>query len=402
MPPACDSAAGQEAALRNSRPLRFLAMVLLLWAGMRIALVGGLPGSATEEKAPARKAGSPVPRPTHPALIAPMQRWQMPGAGTPMLTATPPDIGPSGGPESGARLVENPGAGIMSVPIAFAARRPLAEVPGGVSPPILPPTLARSPAPVQPSAAAFGEAGPGDAAPPATLTPVPPPPVPPWPADTEGRPHKWTGSAWLLWREKAASTGLGSGGQLGGAQAGIRVDRLLGGENGPAPLSLYGRLSGALRAPVAPEAALGIAARPLVGRVPLSIGLERRIALDSEARDAFAAILATGLNPTRLGGSVTAEGYMQTGLVGLSRTDAFVDGRLALTAALDDGERTGAGLGLSGGAQPGVSRLDIGPVVQLRRPLGMAGARVLLEWRQRIAGGAAPGSGPAITLASDF
>lgn len=398
MPPACDGAAGQEAALRNSRPLRFLAMVLLLWAGMRIALVGGLPGSATEEKAPARQAGSPAPHPARPALIARMQRRQAPGAGTPALAATLPGIGPSGGPGSGATLAGRPGAGPASVPVAFAARHPaLPKMPGAVSPSILPPTPVRSPAPVQPSAATFGEAGPGDAAPPATL-----PPVPPWPADTEGGPRKWIGSAWLLWREKAASAGLGSGGQLGGAQAGIRVDRLLGGGNGPAPLSLYGRLSSALRTPVAPEAALGIAVRPLAGRVPLSIGLERRIALDREARNAFAAILATGLNPTRLGGSVMAEGYMQTGLVGLSRTDAFVDGRLALTAALDGGERTGAGLGLSGGAQPGISRLDIGPVVQLRRPLDMAGARILLEWRQRIAGGAAPGSGPAITLASDF
>jgi hypothetical protein len=60
------------------------------------------------------------------------------------------------------------------------------------------------------------------------------------------------------------------------------------------------------------------------------------------------------------------------------------------------------GVALSGGAQPGVSRLDIGPQLQIRLPLPQGGARLSVEWRERIAGDAKPGSGLAITLAADF
>ncbi|OYW84924.1 MAG: hypothetical protein B7Z20_10030 [Sphingobium sp. 32-64-5] len=189
---------------------------------------------------------------------------------------------------------------------------------------------------------------------------------------------------------------------MGGAQIGWRTDRYLGDGKGALPLSLYGRLSTALREPAAPEAAFGIAAHPLSGRIPVSIGLERRIPLDNDARGAFAVIAATGLNPTAIGGGITAEGYAQAGIVGFARADPFADGRLSLTTALDGQQRSGAGFSLSGGAQPGVARLDIGPVLHHRLPLGTVRARLSVEWKQRIAGHAAPGSGPAVTLASDF
>jgi len=372
MPPPADDRAGtrRRGALRNSRPLRFLAMILLLWAGMRIAFIGLRGESAGEEETPARHADRPAPRPPHPALVARMQQG---------LPPKEEDHTPAPAGQEYARRVAAPS-------------RPVRQE----SPPhIVPPALLLPSAPVEHTAA---EAGQREGA----ATPPPAPPTAaPWLPKTESQPGRWMRSAWLLWREKAGSPGLGNGGQLGGAQAGIRVDRLLGSGDRPAPLSLYGRLSGGLRAPVAPEAALGIATRPLSGRVPLSIGLERRIALDGDARNAFAATIVTGLNPTRLAEGVMAEGYMQAGIVGLSRTDPFVDGRLSLTATLD-GEDRAAGIALSGGAQPGVLRLDIGPALHLRRPLGMKGARLLLEWRQRVAGRAAPGSGPAVTLASDF
>jgi hypothetical protein len=44
-------------------------------------------------------------------------------------------------------------------------------------------------------------------------------------------------------------------------------------------------------------------------------------------------------------------------------------------------------------------RVDAGPRVTMRvRP----NLKVHVDWRQRLAGNAAPGSGPAVTLAGDF
>lgn len=214
--------------------------------------------------------------------------------------------------------------------------------------------------------------------------------------------QRWSGSAWLLWRNEGNSQALGSAGQLGGAQAGLRIDRHLGRPVANMPFSAYARFTGALHEPVAPEAALGIAVHPLSGRVPLMVGIERRMALDDDGRNAFSILAATGLNPTPVVGGLIAEGYAQAGMVGLSRTDLFADGRAVLTLPLDGKKSTGAGMSLSGGAQPGLARLDAGPVFQTRLPIGSITPRLSVEWRQRIAGGARPGSGLAVTLAGDF
>ena len=88
-------------------------------------------------------------------------------------------------------------------------------------------------------------------------------------------------------------------------------------------------------------------------------------------------------------------------MVGLNQRDAFIDGKLSLLAPIDT-TRLRIGAALSGGAQPGVERVDIGPEMQIRSPLPNIPARIAVEWRERIAGRAAPSSGLAITLAADF
>ncbi|MDQ2891489.1 MAG: hypothetical protein M3R64_00165, partial [Pseudomonadota bacterium] len=60
------------------------------------------------------------------------------------------------------------------------------------------------------------------------------------------------------------------------------------------------------------------------------------------------------------------------------------------------------GVGAWGGAQRGASRLDIGPSAGMVIPVGGTAVRVTLDWRHRIAGSAAPGSGPALSIGSDF
>lgn len=221
--------------------------------------------------------------------------------------------------------------------------------------------------------------------------------------ENPGSDRRWSGSAWLFWRDKGSGAALTSAGQLGGAQAGVRIDRTVAEIGKRAiPVMLYGRMTAALARPRQPEAALGVVIRPLSGRAPLSIGVERRVALDSTGRNAFALIAAGGLNPMRIAGPLIAEGYAQAGVVGLARHDLFADGRLSITVPLDKAERTRAGFAVSGGAQPHVSRLDMGPTIETRLPLGIVTPRLVVEWRQRVAGEARPGSGLSVTLASDF
>ena len=59
--------------------------------------------------------------------------------------------------------------------------------------------------------------------------------------------------------------------------------------------------------------------------------------------------------------------------------------------------------GLWAGAQRGAGRVDLGPAIELGVPLGrQARARIEADWRFRVGGRAAPGSGPAVVLAVSF
>ncbi|MGD9809906.1 MAG: hypothetical protein AB7U35_01055 [Sphingobium sp.] len=383
------------------QPLRVLGLVLLAWICVR-ALVGtsvladGLGGlsrqPATAKAAPAIREAPQKPR---------LAKQAAPPAGASAQLKAPvrdaPRLGHYYGPIEAAAPIAQPRierAPIMQASAMAEYRRQLAEVAlrnrrSAVN------ILDAIPVPM-PSAPARAHA-----------TGVSVPPVRNDGArGDEGRGDRangdlWSGSAWAFWRERKAVRALGSAGQLGGAQAGVRIDRRLVRIAG-APLSAYGRVSSALYRPYAPEAALGLAARGELGILPVSFGIERRFALDGDGRNAFALVATTGLYPTRIFGGLIAEGYAQGGMVGFSRTDAFVDGRFSLAMPLDRNGRFSVGGSVSGGAQPGVSRLDAGPMIELRLPAGGVSPRLLVEWRRRVAGRAAPGSGFAVTLATDF
>lgn len=217
---------------------------------------------------------------------------------------------------------------------------------------------------------------------------------PPTPTD------RWRGAAWLLWRPgDSTAVDLATVGRLGGSQAGARLDYDL----TPASTvrtAAYGRITGAIEQPHAPEAAIGLSLQP-TRLVPVSLAVERRIALGTGARNANAVMLVGGFGPRPVVGAVEASGYAQTGMVGFHAHDLFIDGKLSLLAPIAPGPLRVGG-SLSGGAQPQVERLDIGPEVQLRLPLPRMSARLGVEWRERIAGHAAPASGLAVTLATDF
>lgn len=208
-------------------------------------------------------------------------------------------------------------------------------------------------------------------------------------------PRRWSGSTWLFAR-RGSGAGLAAGGMLGGSQAGARISYRLNAD--PArPLALSARLYTPLEGQGA-EAALGLAWNPAAG-IPLTLLAERRQAVGRGGRRAFSLLAYGGFSEKKVAGPLVADAYGQAGLVGLRDRDLFADGALALGVPLS--ARVKAGAGLWGSVQPGLSRIDVGPEISWRLPVAV-NLRLVADWRFRVAGDAAPASGPALTLGVDF
>lgn len=230
----------------------------------------------------------------------------------------------------------------------------------------------------------------------ARLQPLPPlgrvsmPPAPSRPGS------RWSVSAWALVRGGEQSGALAPGGTLGGSQAGVRLLYRLN-RDAARPLSLSARLYAPLRSRRGAEASAGLDWRPLAS-IPLNLLVERRQALGEGGRSAFAATLYGG-HSAELADRLRLDLYGQAGMVGLRRRDAFADGSARLSLGLG---RIEIGASAWGAAQPGAAGLDAGPHVSVRLPAAGGDLRLQADWRFRLAGDAAPASGPAITLSTDF
>lgn len=200
--------------------------------------------------------------------------------------------------------------------------------------------------------------------------------------------NRLTGSAWMLARGDDVAA-VATNGLLGGSQAGARLLYRVGG-SAAQPLSFSARLSGPLRRAGA-EAALGIEWQPMRG-VPLRLLAERRQRLNGDGRSAFAAIAHGGVSDLPVAQGLRLEAYAQAGIVGARNRDLFADGAITLVRPLSK-SRFAVGAGLWGGAQPGSSRLDVGPRLTTTLPAASRHVRVSLDWRLRVAGLAAPSSG---------
>ncbi len=213
----------------------------------------------------------------------------------------------------------------------------------------------------------------------------------PMPDPLAQRTPAWSGSLWIAARDGSAGALAAGNGQLGGSQAGTRLYRNL----SPA-LALTGRLSTALAAK-GQEASLGVALR----RGSLAMLAERRIALDSGGRNDWSVTAVAGISDVPLPSGIRLDGYVQAGIVG---RDGFADGALRLerTVMGSGSERLAIGAGGWGSVQSGLARLDVGPQIVVRTALAGRAVRLSADWRQRIAGNAAPGSGPVVTLGTDF
>jgi hypothetical protein len=201
---------------------------------------------------------------------------------------------------------------------------------------------------------------------------------------------------WALLRGQqtgiAGSSSLAGNGTLGASQAGSRLTYNFTRQIAATlrTTTTVGRRGG--------EFAAGVRVQPIAS-IPVWITAERRQRLGqfSDGRNDFALFFEGGVYQRPMPWRFSLDGYLQGGIVGVRSRDLFIDGGLAFTRPVY--KRFSAGFGVWGGAQPGLYRVDAGPRIsmQVRRNV-----RVHFDWRQRLAGNARPGSGPAITLAGDF
>lgn len=206
------------------------------------------------------------------------------------------------------------------------------------------------------------------------------------------QPARWSASAWLVTRRGASS----SGAVLGGDQAGVRVAY----HPGSGRIALFARLTAPL-AGRGKEAAAGIEWQP--ADAPVKVIAEYRAGLGgAPGGPALGAVAGVYGVPLPLDFSL--EAYGQAGAIARKRIDPFADGALRVTrevAAIGDA-RLALGAGAWGAAQREAARLDVGPSAVATVPLGDSAVRVAIDWRERVAGDARPGSGPALSLGADF
>lgn len=346
------------------RPLRFLVAVLGGWAALRAAML--LPeatdpgGGVRAEAAPARFAIASLP----PRLLG---EWP---AALPLAAPRVAVPAPVARP---APVVPRPAPAGRSVALALIARIGFGEPQRRVQPSLAAPYLPAT----------------AGAAPPARFAP---------PTRAFADPPRLSGSGWLALRDGGGQS-LGPGGQLGGSQGGVRLRYALGSAR---TLALSARLSAPMRG-AGREAALGLEWRPR--GAPVALIAEQRLGLDGSPGGP--ALLAVGgLSPRPIAAGFSLEGYAQAGgVLRADRSEPFADAALRLATPVANAGRAGEvtlGLGAWGGAQRDAQRLDLGPSAAIALPIGDRRLRLTLDWRQRIAGRARPGSGLALTLGSDF
>ncbi|MGI4879222.1 MAG: hypothetical protein ACRYG4_17240 [Janthinobacterium lividum] len=215
-----------------------------------------------------------------------------------------------------------------------------------------------------------------------------------WRAERDALNRRWSGSAYSIVRAGGASD-LAVAPVLGGGQSGAALawapDPL-----SPRPLALT------LRGTIAHDdggrsalAAVGTAWHPFTG---VTLAAERLLPLGPAARGDWAVRIAGGVN--RTAGAIDASVYGEAGAVG---PVAYAAAQAHLGATLRrHGIAFGPGFGGWASIQSGrgstVDRFDFGPGVTARTGRLSLSA----DYRFRVAGNAAPRSGPVLTLAAAF
>lgn len=337
----------------RGRPLRFVAMVAMGWIALRVVLLWPAAGSLSKAIEQA------VPLPQFAAIVAPAEA--LPERGS--VRTLPPRSQASA---ASALALPPPPASLVLKPVVPPGRVQFAML-GLIG---FGPTL---------SDALQGD---GPLLAPARVVP-----------GASGHPVTIDGSAWLLSRSGAN----GGPGRLGGSQAGARLRVAIPGTELAAATTVSAPLDNAGK-----EARIGVEWQPT--RAPVRVVADQRVALDHGTVGGPELALVGGVNPTPIGAGLTLEAYGQGGAIARERIEPYVDGALRVTRT---GPKLGRaqlslGAGLWAGAQRDAQRVDIGPTLVSDIPVGNRHLRLSVDWRARVGGGAAPGSGPAITLGTNF
>lgn len=346
-------------------PIRFLGVVLGGWVCVRAAILAPAWMEDEPQAAPAHAGSLPARLATAPAAPPPV-------LAAPLLPKAPNDPSPFATTAAGngiAAVSRGPPAEhfVAAAALAAASADALAIAPSAEEAEA---PLARTSEPLVAAA------------------------VPRQPPAALGR---WSASAWALVRDGEAPQ-LAPAGTLGGSQIGARIGYRLNGD-AARPLSLQARAYAPAGRPAAAELGLGIEWKPVAG-LPVRLLAERRQAVGDGGRSAFSIAAYGGVRGVNLPGPLTLDSYAQAGIVGARSRDLFAEASVAVGAPLT--ERIAISAAAWAGAQPGVSRLDVGPQLSVRLSGASRNVRLLADWRYRITGDAAPGSGPAVTLATDF
>lgn len=360
-----------------SASIRFLGFAVLAWAGVRAASLGLIPGTAN-----LTSAAEAATTPSLPAI-----------AETQFTPPAPPM--PVDGPmtEAGYPAYPQPVAIPYYVPVPASMPR-TAMRPGRsagwsqVAPPPDPLYFGPEVEPPQPTtrlASTPSGARSLSPAPDAIPGPRATPPV-------ARRFDRLELTAWALLRGSPGPGNLATGGTLGGSQVGARLTYKF----SPA-LAATLRSSSSVGGIRYAEVAAGVRYKPMAS-LPVAVTIERRHALNRwGGRSAFALFAEGGLYQTPVFGLANLDLYAQGGVVGFKSRDLFFDGAATFTRPV--WRNWSAGFGVWGGAQPGLYRIDAGPRVSMNVGRGI---RLHADYRQRLAGEAAPSSGPALTIAGDF
>ena len=366
--------------------LRFLMLAVVAWAGVRAAALGTLPGAEmfsikrSEAKAPPPIQATEFP-PIDPVEPTPMAEFT--AAGVPDAQYAQP------APVSVRPVVVPVYYASASAPPSALPARParLTNVLPMPAPAFYSPIPALDEWPLSRIAATSMPPMRSNVVAPAQSTPA---------AYRANRLDRIQLTAWALMRGRQGAplgpTSLASGGTLGGSQAGARLSYNL-----PRQIAATLRTSSDVGRRGG-EVAAGVRIQP-VGGLPLWINAERRHRLGryGGGRNAFALFLEGGVYQRPMPWRFSLDAYLQGGVVGFRSRDRFIDGGLTFTRPVY--RQFSGGFGVWGAAQPGLYRVDAGPRVSMKvRP----NVRVHFDWRQRVAGNAEPGSGPAVTLVGDF
>lgn len=353
-----------------SKSIRFLGFAILAWAGVRAISLGLVPGtSALAFDSATARPRSTLP-PIAPSLLPPID--PLPSQQAPAQPSLHAASYPYGQPYP------------IYVPLASAGRSAPPQI-IYVSPPAYMADARIQPAalPVRPNEEPALRDG--------QVTPVPQV-TPSFSGDpTAARLKRLSLSSWAVMRKAPGPDGLASGAMLGGSQVGARLLW-----QATPSLAASVRASAPVNSQRGVEGAVGVRYQPFAS-VPLAFTLERRHRFRAYGQNGFAAFAEAGLYSQPLPWQAMLDGYLQAGVVDFNDPDWFVDGQLAVTRPVWN--RLSAGFGLWGGGQPGLARLDAGP----RLTVGLGrGMKMHLDYRQNLAGNAAPGSGGVMTLAGDF